>query len=98
MNEEPPVKKYTPEEKNRLEIEKLDEEIKDLRSKIRRWVGGVGTTVGVVGTGLRIFLAIKSNSDATEQRDYPLNQKTLEEIQTLLAKSNSAAAETQARS
>ena len=48
---------YTPEEKNRLEIDKLSAEVADLRSWVRRWLGAAGGLLGIVTAAVSIIVA-----------------------------------------
>jgi GH24 family phage-related lysozyme (muramidase) len=65
---------YTPEGKNRLEIEKLQAELIDLRSWIRRWLSAAGGLVGIVTAAISIVVASNQIKSSSQQAETKLQQ------------------------
>lgn len=65
---------YTPEEKNRLEIEKLYAEVADLRSWMRRWLGTLGGVLGIVTAGVSVLVATHEISRSSREAETKLQQ------------------------
>jgi DNA repair exonuclease SbcCD ATPase subunit len=76
---------FSTEIKSRLEIEKLQEEVRDLRSWIRRWVGSLGTFFGIVAGGVSLFYAISSSSEAEQKRTLALAETARAEARKIQA-------------
>ena len=101
---------YTPEGKNRLEIEKLHAELVDLRSRMRRWVGSLGGLIGVVTAVLSILIAVQQMSGSSRAAQAALvnagsqlaearridAERNLKEAQELEAKTKAQVADDQA--
>jgi hypothetical protein len=60
---------YTPEEKNRLEIDKIDAEVKELRSWVRRWLGSLGGILGIVTAAVSVLVAVDQWDKASRALD-----------------------------
>lgn len=62
-------REYTPEEKSKLEFEKLEAEVADLRSWVRRWLGTLGGLLGIVTAAISVMIAIHQNSEKVRTTD-----------------------------
>jgi hypothetical protein len=65
---------YTPEQKNRLEIEKLSAEVADLRSWVRRWLGSLGGLLGIVTALVSVIVATHQMSRSAQEADAKILQ------------------------
>src|SRR5947209_11859753 len=65
---------YTPEQKNRLEIDKLSAEVADLRSWIRRWLGAAGGFVGIITAAVSIVVASNQMRTSSKESQTKLQQ------------------------
>ena len=65
---------YTPEQKNRLEIEKLYAEVVDLRSWVRRWLGTLGGLLGIITAAVSVVVATNQWSRSTREADLKMKQ------------------------
>ena len=58
---------HTPAGKNRLEIDKLHEEVADLRSWVRRWLGALGGLIGIVTAAVSIIVTFYQANESSRQ-------------------------------
>jgi gas vesicle protein/GH24 family phage-related lysozyme (muramidase) len=65
---------YTPEQKNRLEIEKLYAEVIDLRSWVRRWLGTLGGLLGIITAAVSVIVTTNQWSRSTREADLKMQQ------------------------
>lgn len=65
---------YTPEQKNRLEIEKLYAEVIDLRSWVRRWLGTLGGLLGIITAAVSVIVTSNQWSRSTREADLKMQQ------------------------
>jgi GH24 family phage-related lysozyme (muramidase) len=65
---------YTPEQKSRLEIEKLYAEVVDLRSWVRRWLGTLGGLLGIVTAAASVIVTSTQWSRSTREADLKMKQ------------------------
>jgi GH24 family phage-related lysozyme (muramidase) len=65
---------YTPEQKSRLEIEKLYAEVVDLRSWVRRWLGTLGGLLGIVTAAASVVVTSTQWSRSTREADLKMKQ------------------------
>jgi hypothetical protein len=65
---------YTPEQKSRLEIEKLYAEVIDLRSWVRRWLGTLGGLLGIVTAAASVVVTSTQWSRSTREADLKMKE------------------------
>jgi len=65
---------YTPEQRSRLEIEKLYAEVVDLRSWVRRWLGTLGGLLGIVTAAASVVVTSTQWSRSTREADLKMKQ------------------------
>lgn len=65
---------YTPEQRNRLEIEKLYAEVVDLKSWVRRWLGTLGGLLGIVTAAASVVVTSTQWSRSTREADLKMKQ------------------------
>jgi chromosome segregation ATPase len=73
---------YTPEGRNKIEIDKLHAEVVELRSRLRRWIGSLGGVVGILTAAVSVIvtsqqLSRKSQETATEKNQLAADRRVL---------------------
>jgi hypothetical protein len=73
-----PVPDYTPEGKNKVEIDKLYAEVAELRSRVRRWIGSLGGLLGIVTAAVSVIVTSQQWSRAANETAMEKNQLAAE--------------------